>query len=96
MVTPRLKLRYHCVEVVAGSTGCPAAIELQGQRLLSADAPRLPLANCDRPGDCDCRYRHHEDRRHSARRAREQGQLARPWAYTERRQIRGRRDSDFE
>ena len=41
---------------------CPAVTALQGQRFLTADAPRLPLPDCDQ-GNCQCTYVHHEDRR---------------------------------
>jgi 16S rRNA (cytosine967-C5)-methyltransferase len=37
------RLRYHCVSVVAGRSACAAAQSLLGARMLSADAPRLPL-----------------------------------------------------
>ena len=96
MAAQKVVLRYHCVEVVAGPDGCPSARELKSQRLLSADAPRLPLATCDRPEHCDCRYQHHDDRRAGPRREADQGKLPSPWSYTERRERRGRRDSDFE
>jgi hypothetical protein len=96
MATGNVKLRYHCVEVVAGPDGCAAAKALKGQRLLSADAPRLPLATCDQPANCACRYLHHDDRRAGPRRDADQGKLPSPWSYTERRERRGRRDSDFE
>jgi hypothetical protein len=96
MEPQKVRLRYHCVEVIAGSHGCKAAVELKKQRLLSADAPKLPLANCDQPAQCDCRYRHHDDRRAAPRRAEETGGLARPWAYTNRRKARGRRQADYD
>jgi hypothetical protein len=88
------RLRYHCVAVVAGRQACAAALELGSTRLLSADAPRLPLATCDRPSDCDCRYQHFDDRRAGPRRAAESGALPDPWPNTERRRGRGRRSSD--
>jgi hypothetical protein len=90
--TPRL--RYHAVSVVPGSKACGAVKLLHDVRVLSADAPRLPLANCDCPGTCRCTYRHHDDRRAGPRRARESGHLAGPWAMTERRRSVGRRETD--
>lgn len=96
MATRNVKLRYHCVEVIAGPGGCAAAKELKGQRLLSADAPRLPLATCDQPANCACRYRHHDDRRSGPRRESDQGMRRSPLSHTERREKRGRRDSDYE
>lgn len=88
--------RYHCVAVVGGSNACPAAKEIAEVRILSAEAPRLPLANCDRPGACPCKYRHFDDRRRGPRRAAEEGQLLKPWESKERRRSLGRRESDFE
>jgi len=93
MTPPRGKLKYHCVEVIAGPDGCGAATELKGQRLLSTEAPRLPLASCDRASQCACRYLHHEDRRAGPRRADEKGELGSTWAYTNRRKSRDRRVS---
>jgi hypothetical protein len=90
--TPRL--RYHCVTVVPGSTSCAAAQAIYGQRLLSADAPRLPLANCETPGECKCTYRHHDDRRAGPRRAVDREEIADPYAATERRRAYGRRSTD--
>ena len=76
MAPQKARLRYHCVEIIAGPGGCKAAVELSKQRLLSADAPRLPLATCDTPGQCDCRYRHHDDRRAGPRRAGETARVS--------------------
>lgn len=88
------RLRFHCVSVVAGANACPAALAFTTSRLLSAQAPRLPLASCDRPDLCYCGFRHFDDRRVGVRRARERGELADPWAVTERRRQRGRRAMD--
>ena len=90
--TPRL--RYHAVSVVSGARACAAARQLKNVRVLSADAPRLPLASCESPATCTCTYRHHDDRRAGPRRARELGQLGGPWAMTDRRRSVGRRESD--
>lgn len=93
---PRLK--YHCVAVIAGVRSCAAARALKDQRVLSADAPRLPLATCDMPGECRCTFRKFDDRRVGPRRAGERGRLASPWVNTERRRkgTIGRRESDFD
>lgn len=88
------KLRYHAVSVVSGPGACAAAKQLKNVRVLSAEAPRLPLATCDHPGACKCTYRHHDDRRAGPRRARELGHLAGPWAMTDRRRSIGRRETD--
>jgi len=88
------RLRYHAVSVVCGPQACAAAKQLGNTRVLSAEAPRLPLANCDCPATCACTYRHYDDRRAGPRRARERGQLPDPWAMTDRRRSIGRRETD--
>ena len=88
------KLRYHAVSVVGGPHACAAETLLENVRVLSAEAPRLPLANCGSPGTCQCTYRHHDDRRAGPRRAKERGQLGGPWAMTDRRRSIGRRETD--
>jgi len=65
---------WHAVSIATGSmvTGacpCKAAVALQGQRFLSAEAPKLPLRGCSNPKGCQCSYRHHADRRNDPRRA---------------------------
>jgi hypothetical protein len=67
---------------------------LASQRLLSAQAPRLPIFGCDRPADCACTFRHYDDRRAGPRRASENGRRADAWVDAERRSARGRRESD--
>lgn len=96
MPTTRTRLHYHCVSIVGGPNGCAAVKELALQRLLSADAPRLPLKTCDHPESCACKFRHHDDRRAGPRRAADEGRPTRPWESGERRHRGGRRDSDFE
>lgn len=88
------RLRYHEVSVVGGPNACAAAKQLKNVRVLSAEAPRLPLAACDCPATCACTYRHHDDRRAGPRRAKERGQLGRTWAMTDRRRSIGRRETD--
>ena len=94
MATRIPKLRYHAVSVVCGADACAAAKQLKNVRVLSAEAPRLPLSACDCPATCACTYRHYDDRRAGPRRARERGQLAGPWAMTDRRRSTGRRETD--
>ena len=53
---------YHAVSIRLGRTACRAAAGIEGERFLSASAPKLPLADCD-AAECDCRFVHHEDRR---------------------------------
>jgi hypothetical protein len=96
MAVVKTKLRYHCVSIVGGPGACAVVKALASQRLLSAEAPRLPLVGCDHPADCACIFEHHDDRRAGPRRAKEGGRLASLWLDTERRRIGGRRDSDIE
>jgi hypothetical protein len=55
---------YHAVSIRFSKQACSAAKELSGRRFLSADAPGLPLAECD-VAKCDCLFKHHSDRRSS-------------------------------
>lgn len=87
-------MRFHCVTVQAAANGCEAAKSLLGVRLLSLEAPRLPLANCTHPAACRCTYRHFDDRRAGPRRASERNELSDPWSTTERRRSGGRRSTD--
>ena len=64
---PRIVNPYHAVSIIAGQHACEAAKERVGQRFLSREAPRLPLADCECT-ECRCRYVHHDDRRAFARR----------------------------
>jgi hypothetical protein len=77
-----------------GANGCEAAKSLQDVRLLSLEAPRLPLASCTHPAECRCTYRHFDDRRMGPRRARERNELSDPWSATDRRRSIGRRSTD--
>jgi hypothetical protein len=87
-------VKYHCVEVVAGAHACAAAKALKHVRLLSADAPKLPLATCEKPAHCDCTYEHYDDRRQGSRRVDEHVLNAIAYTVAERRSGRGRRVTD--
>jgi hypothetical protein len=50
------------VSIRSGRRKCDAVKALQGQRILSSEAPQLPLPDCDIV-DCECRYLHYRDRR---------------------------------
>ena len=82
---------FHAVSVKHGATACSPVLELQNRRFLSAEAPHLPLHECD-IAQCQCKYRHHKDRRHrdGARRSFSQGHFA----GQERRILQGRRAED--
>lgn len=85
---------YHAVSVRPGRYPCGAAIQLEGVRFLSADAPRLPLDQCN-AGQCTCRYVHHDDRRTDDDRRRNDVWGSGPsWVGQERRSTKGRRVTD--
>lgn len=90
------RLRFHAVTVVPGADACPQAQSVRNLRLLSADEPRLPMAGCDRPDQCACRFKHHDDRRAGQRRRVERSidpqKQAKP---PERRSVLGRRATDW-
>lgn len=60
--TSSKKSAYHAVSIKIAGNACQAAREMEGLRILSSAAPRLPLPDCDAL-DCSCRFAHHEDRR---------------------------------
>ena len=57
---------YHCVEIKTSYDACEAVLKLHGERFLSAEAPMLPVAECDQP--CKCTFKHYQDRRRDERR----------------------------
>jgi hypothetical protein len=86
---------FHAVSVQPASRCCEQARSCAGKRFLSAEAPQLPLPNCDAV-HCNCRYQHHEDRRAGTRR--ESDLLHRQnhfWSGRERRRDSGRRITDL-
>jgi hypothetical protein len=54
--------QYHSVSITPGLHQCAAVKDLAGVRIVSAEAPPLPLPDCD-IDECSCRYQHHDDRR---------------------------------
>ncbi len=91
----RISNPWHAVSVITGEYACDAAVAMRDRRLLSADAAKLPLANCAQPAACACHYRHHADRRKERRRARDNGLPDRKFMGDERRGVRrGRRATD--
>jgi hypothetical protein len=61
------KFSWHAVSIVRGRASCAAVGQLNGQRWLSTQAPRLPVQGCSKD-QCTCSYRHHADRRVQDRR----------------------------
>jgi len=58
---------FHSISIHHNSAACDAVKELDGQRILSAEAPELPLPGCD-VAQCQCKFHHHEERRAGERR----------------------------
>ncbi len=56
---------WHAVSIKFGKNACDAAKAATGQRFLAAEAPPLPLPDCD-GRTCECYYKHHKDRRSGA------------------------------
>ncbi len=73
---------------------CAAAASLAGHRFLCAEAPLLPLRDCDRPDGCRCAYRHLADRREGKRRHESSFLSERRPGGEERRRRSGRRADD--
>ena len=97
---PVAKLRvgnpYHAVSIAPGAKACESARVLKDKRFLSSEAPSLPLADCTAQA-CECRYRHHPDRRSDEpRREADIGIISMDgnWQGVERRRQRGRRRGD--
>jgi hypothetical protein len=95
MKTTRHAGQWHAVSVAAETRCCEAARGLLGRRFLAAEAPRLPLRGCSMPEACDCKYKHHGDRRGLVRRKEDLSGLRRrdPGAQ-ERRSLQPRRETD--
>jgi hypothetical protein len=85
---------WHAVSVISGADACPPAVEVRARRVLSKDAPTLPLSSCAWPWKCRCTYRHYADRRAAPRRAAELGRPER-MVLNDRRQTPGRRADDI-
>jgi hypothetical protein len=80
---PVKKEAWHSVSIIRGREACRAVAELNGRKWLSAEAPQLPIKGCD-ARQCDCRYRHHADRRSGDRRE-TSGLVSAPPKHGERR-----------
>lgn len=54
---------WRAVSIAVGEAPCAPVRSLLGKRFLVSQAPRLPLLECPWADDCDCQFRHHDDRR---------------------------------
>lgn len=91
---PRTDTTYHAVSIVMGPNACTAAHRFTSKRFLSRQAPPLPLPTCD-AFHCECRFRHHKDRRAGPRRRSDIGLAPAGFAGAERRSAGGRRKDDL-
>ena len=57
---------FRAVSINPSMGSCLAAQAIRGERFLSAEAPVLPLKDCD-VKFCKCRYAHYPDRRRDGR-----------------------------
>lgn len=55
--------KYPAVAIISTRARCAASKKMEGQRLLAAEAPLLPLKNCTSPEQCACSYQKFSDRR---------------------------------
>jgi hypothetical protein len=85
---------YHAVSVKPGLMSCSKATKLRGVRMLSRQAPSIPLSGCTMPHECTCRFQKHNDRRQGDRRLFGSDPDARFFSGSERRRVSGRRATD--
>jgi len=84
--------RFGAVEIRIRNSACQAARSLEGQRLLSKEAPALPLAACT-AAQCSCKFTKWSDRRSEGRRLEHGGLSASLFLANNRRTRRDRRRS---
>jgi len=82
---------WRAVSVVPGGIACELALQLRGRRFLTREAPRLPLTECNRQNECQCKYQHLPDRRDSPRREADSGFGSAPKPMTAERRRPGER-----
>jgi len=56
-------MRYRAVSIDSGLYPCAAVDQLGDRRFFPDKAPMIPLPGCSASKNCECRYRHHDDRR---------------------------------
>jgi hypothetical protein len=87
--------RFHAISIVAGPGPCAQVKALTDIRLLSVEAPRLPLVGCTNPDGCRCKFQHHDDRRSGPRRSGLRTTIRDDWSTDgNRRRTPGRRNLD--
>jgi hypothetical protein len=84
--------KYHCVTIeFETERACGLVRSYADHRILSKDAPRLPIAGCSNIDGCRCTYKHWSDRRQEPRRTVDYGLAGIPYYGPERRGRRERR-----
>jgi hypothetical protein len=59
---------YAAVRVKPHEHACNAAFDMSHRTFLVAEAPILPLQDCNKSESCRCGYRHYDDRRQTRER----------------------------
>jgi hypothetical protein len=83
---------FYAVALVPEEHACAAALAASDQRYLAQEAPRIPLPECTKPLQCQCRIARFNDRRKTDRR--DALSFSRWYSGIERRRGPGRRTSD--
>ena len=91
---PSLTHLFHGIEIIPGPRPCEAVQKLANRRMLSEEAPPLPLNSCSRADLCTCKYTHFADRRTDSRRESDIGLPSRTYLKEEKRAGSGRRITD--
>jgi hypothetical protein len=63
----KARASFHSVSISMDASPCHAIRKYEGKRLLSNEAPGLPLPDCDQ-SNCSCRFEHFDDRRDAGNR----------------------------
>ena len=101
LATSRPRNPYRAVSIINSKKPCAAVKSIEKKRFLveDRDAPQLPLTACDAE-KCACKYEHHGDRRDDDGERRTisglKTQLHVDGGSAERREKRGRRESEWE
>jgi hypothetical protein len=82
---------FQAISIFRGVVCCPMAKQFSEHRFLARDAPPLPLAGCNMPERCECRYLKHKDRRTGERRLVDFSLANAMYSGAERRLFAGRR-----
>jgi ABC-type nickel/cobalt efflux system permease component RcnA len=87
---------YAAVRIKPHEHACNAAFEMSHRTFLVAEAPILPLPDCNKAESCRCGYRHYDDRRQEHERRGESLVMTDAYTNKERRhdEKHGRRKDD--